>query len=82
MRPLAEDLDIKVDISCNRDDPKCVKKTIKKYNGKGNILICWEHHRMTDLVEVLGNEDAPEYPDDRYVPPSRCLLEKFDIHSS
>ncbi|KAJ5266548.1 hypothetical protein N7478_009356 [Penicillium angulare] len=66
VRPLAEDLDIKVDISCNRDDPKCVKKRIKKYKGEGNILICWEHHRMTDLVEALGNEDAPEYPDDRF----------------
>lgn len=28
-----------VDISCDRDDPKCVKKVVKNYSGKGNILI-------------------------------------------
>ncbi|KAJ5622637.1 hypothetical protein N7528_005869 [Penicillium herquei] len=66
VKPLAEDLGIKVDISCKRDDSECVKDTIDDYEGEGNILICWEHHRMTDLVEELGYEDAPEYPDDRY----------------
>ncbi|KAJ5720086.1 hypothetical protein N7493_006964 [Penicillium malachiteum] len=66
VKPLAEDLSIKVDISCKRDDSECVKDTIDDYDGEGNILICWEHHRMTDLVEELGYEDAPEYPDDRY----------------
>ncbi|KAJ6015160.1 hypothetical protein N7540_009751 [Penicillium herquei] len=66
VKPLAEDLGIKVDISCKRDDSECVKNTIDDYDGEGNILICWEHHRMTDLVEELGYEDAPNYPDDRY----------------
>ncbi|KAJ6088612.1 phosphoglycerate mutase family protein [Penicillium sp. IBT 16267x] len=66
VKPLAKDLGMKVDISCNRGDTKCVKKAIADYNGDGNILICWEHHRMTDLVEALGNEDAPQYPDDRF----------------
>jgi hypothetical protein len=59
---------MKVDISCNRDDASCVTKAIADYSGDGNILICWEHHKMTDLVEALGCEDAPQYPDDRLVP--------------
>ncbi|KAJ5924171.1 hypothetical protein N7466_008358 [Penicillium verhagenii] len=65
VKPLARDLGIKVDLSCNRDDARCVKKTIANYDGHGNILICWEHHRLTDLVEELGYEDAPLYPSDR-----------------
>ncbi|KAJ5925347.1 hypothetical protein N7454_007986 [Penicillium verhagenii] len=65
VKPLARDLGIKVDLSCNRDDARCVKETIANYDGDGNILICWEHHRLTDLVEELGYEDAPLYPSDR-----------------
>lgn len=65
VRPLAEDLGLKVDISCKRDDAECVKDAVDDYDGEGNILICWEHHRMTDLVEELGFDDAPHYPDDR-----------------
>ncbi|KAJ5247680.1 phosphoglycerate mutase family protein [Penicillium chermesinum] len=66
VKPLAEDLGIEVDTSCDRDDPACVKEAVESYEGGGNILICWEHHRMTDLAEELGFEDAPLYPDDRY----------------
>jgi len=37
--PLAADLGLTVDTSCDRDDPACVKKKVKNYEGKGNILI-------------------------------------------
>lgn len=56
-----------VDTSCDRDDSKCVKDVVKNYTGSGNILICWEHAALTDIVEELGDDDAPDYPDDRYV---------------
>lgn len=39
VQPVAADLGLTVDISCDRDDPKCVKKVVKKYKGEGNILI-------------------------------------------
>ncbi|KAL6230871.1 hypothetical protein BDW75DRAFT_248375 [Aspergillus navahoensis] len=64
--PLAEDLGLDVDISCDRDDPKCVKDAVDNYDGDGNILICWEHDALTDIAEELGDDHAPEYPDDRY----------------
>lgn len=67
VKPLADDLGIIVDTSCGRDDPECVSDVIENYEGGGNILVCWEHHRMTDLAEELGYEDAPFYPDDRLV---------------
>jgi hypothetical protein len=62
---LAEDLGLDVDISCDRDNPECVKDVVDNFDGDGNILICWEHDALTDIVEELGDDDAPEYPDDR-----------------
>ncbi|KAE8151592.1 hypothetical protein BDV25DRAFT_152481 [Aspergillus avenaceus] len=66
VKPLADDLGLTVDISCDRDDPKCVKKAVKNYDGDGNILICWQHGALTDIIKKLGADDAPTYPDDRF----------------
>ncbi|KAJ5216742.1 uncharacterized protein N7469_011607 [Penicillium citrinum] len=63
-RPL--DTDFTVDTSCDRDDSKCVKDVVKGYVGSGNILICWEHDALTDIVEELGDDDAPKYDDDSF----------------
>ncbi|KAI9369434.1 hypothetical protein BJX61DRAFT_545589 [Aspergillus egyptiacus] len=64
--PVAKDLGLEVDISCDRNDTDCVKDAIGAYQGNGNILICWQHGALTDIIEALGAEAAPEYPDDRY----------------
>ncbi|CAI7597602.1 unnamed protein product [Penicillium bialowiezense] len=66
VEPLAEDLGLTVDTSCDRDDPSCVKDVVDGYSGNGNILICWEHDALTDIVKELGDKDAPSYPDDSY----------------
>ncbi|OAA70570.1 hypothetical protein ISF_02544 [Cordyceps fumosorosea ARSEF 2679] len=66
VKPLADDLGMSVDTSCDRDDPKCVKKVVKNYTGSGNILICWEHKALTDIVEKLGDDNAPDYPSDHF----------------
>ncbi|KAJ5714057.1 uncharacterized protein N7483_011238 [Penicillium malachiteum] len=66
VEPLAEDLGLTVDTSCDRDDPGCVKDVVDGYTGSGNILICWEHDALTDIVEKLGDDDAPDYPDDSF----------------
>jgi hypothetical protein len=60
--PLAADLSITVDTSCDRDEPKAVAKVVKNYKGSGNILICWEHGVLHDIVKALGMKDAPQYP--------------------
>lgn len=39
--PLAQELGLTIDTSCDRDDGKCVKKAVNNYTGAGNILICW-----------------------------------------
>ncbi|KAF4120339.1 phosphoglycerate mutase family protein [Geosmithia morbida] len=64
--PLAQDLGLDVDTSCDRDDEDCVKDVVDDYSGSGNILICWEHKRLSNLAEALGAEDVDEYPRDRY----------------
>ncbi|TVY15731.1 hypothetical protein LARI1_G006053 [Lachnellula arida] len=68
VQPLADDLGLTVDTSCDRDDSKCVAKLVSTYDedGSGNILICWEHDALTDIVEALGDDDAPTYPDDSF----------------
>ncbi|KAF7715476.1 Uncharacterized protein PECH_007095 [Penicillium ucsense] len=66
VKPLAADLGLSVDLSCGRDDPGCVKNVVDSYTGPGNILICWEHHALTDIVSELGDSNAPDYPDDSF----------------
>lgn len=67
VKPVADDLGLTVDTSCDRDDPACVKDVVDKYAGKGNILICWEHDALTEIVKELGDDDAPKYPSKSYV---------------
>ncbi|KZT62899.1 putative phosphoglycerate mutase family protein [Calocera cornea HHB12733] len=67
--PLAEELGLTVDISCDRDDPDCVAAAVAAYQsteGAENVLICWEHGELTDIATSLGVADAPEYPDADY----------------
>lgn len=39
VEPLATDLGITIDSSCDRDDDACVKKAVESYKGPGNVLI-------------------------------------------
>ena len=57
VQPVAADLGFSVDSSCDRDDPKCVRDAIAKFNKKAtrkNILICWEHDALTNILKELG----------------------------
>lgn len=66
VQPLAQDLGLTPDTSCDRDDSDCVADLVDGYDGNGNILICWEHGELTNIVHSLGakNSNSPEYPDD------------------
>jgi len=66
VQPLATDLGLTVDISCAKTDSDCVTTLVDSYTGTNNILICWEHGELTDIVTALGDDDAPTYPDDDY----------------
>lgn len=62
VQPLAKDLGLTVDTHCDRDDSDCVADAVDGYTGRGNILICWEHDALTDIVEALGDSNPPDYP--------------------
>jgi hypothetical protein len=66
LRPLADKLGLAMDIECGRDDFESVATKIKNYKGEGNILVCWEHKRLTDLAAALGVRNPPVYPTDRF----------------
>ncbi|KAE8364072.1 hypothetical protein BDV27DRAFT_118776 [Aspergillus caelatus] len=63
---LATDLGLTVDTSCKRNKVYCVAEAVSDYEGPGNILISWRHGKMRELVQALGYDDPPEYPEDRF----------------
>ncbi|CEJ90957.1 hypothetical protein VHEMI06706 [[Torrubiella] hemipterigena] len=64
--PLAADLGLTTDLSCDRDDADCVADVVKNYTGKGNILICWEHKKLNNLAKAIGAKDQGNYPGDHF----------------
>jgi len=63
----AGDLGLTVDTSCSRNDSDCVANLVDSYSGGQNILICWEHGELTNIVQSLGDNSPPTYPSNRYV---------------
>jgi hypothetical protein len=62
--PLADELGLTIDDSCSKKDQDCVADLVENYTGSGNILICWEHKQLNNIVEALGVDDMDNYPDD------------------
>ena len=67
--PLAQSLapGVQVNEEIDSDDAQGVADAVQSYQGNGNILICWEHGNLTKIAQAIGVQDAPEYPDNRYV---------------
>jgi len=63
--PLAHDLGLTVDVSCDRDDEECVAHIVRHYKGSGNILICWQHDQLEKIAEGMGAGDLKKYPHGR-----------------
>ncbi|KAM4061156.1 phosphoglycerate mutase family protein [Hirsutella rhossiliensis] len=60
--PLASDLGLEIDTSCGKKDIDCVRDAVENYEGKGNILICWEHKRIKKIAKALGARHVKKYP--------------------
>ncbi|RDA94990.1 hypothetical protein CP533_0142 [Ophiocordyceps camponoti-saundersi (nom. inval.)] len=60
--PLAADLGLEVDTSCRKKDMDCVRDVVENYEGKGNILICWEHKKIKKIARELGGRHLHKYP--------------------
>ncbi|KAK0539586.1 hypothetical protein OC835_001072 [Tilletia horrida] len=54
--PLAQDLGLTVDTSCDRDDIDCVHDKIHAFADKSSldILVCWEHDALEDIGKAIG----------------------------
>jgi hypothetical protein len=72
--PLAIALDLTIDERFDRWDVKGVANAATSYRGPGDVLICWEHNLIRDIVEALSGQDGdgerdelPCYPGNRYV---------------
>lgn len=42
---------------------------VKKFSKHSNkdVLLCWKHSELENLVAALGGDAKKGYPDDRYV---------------
>lgn len=65
VKPLADSLGLQIDTRIDRDDSAGVAQAVNDYHGDGNILICWEHGQLQDILQALGVADAPAYPGTR-----------------
>lgn len=57
MQPLAndlEDLGVEFNTKIDKDDAVGVAKAVKGFSGPGNVLICWEHHNLSDIAKAIG----------------------------
>ncbi|KAL9934653.1 hypothetical protein V8E36_006428 [Tilletia maclaganii] len=54
--PLAQDLGLQVDTSCDRDDPDCVHDAVHDFADQSgaDILICWEHDELGEIGSAIG----------------------------
>ncbi|GAA6016085.1 hypothetical protein JCM11491_000663 [Sporobolomyces phaffii] len=69
VKPIADELGLKVDTECEVDDAKCVRRKVEQYakhGGKGDVLICWKHSMLNTIAHELGAPKTKAYPDDRY----------------
>jgi hypothetical protein len=66
VKPLAKKHGIRLDHSCDRDDTDCAVHKIKKKSRKGkNVLVVWEHARLSHIADALGVKGLV-YPSERY----------------
>ncbi|KAE8225554.1 hypothetical protein CF319_g1714 [Tilletia indica] len=54
--PLSQDLGLKVDTSCDRDDINCVHDAIHAFAAQSSaaILVCWEHDALEKIGSSIG----------------------------
>ena len=69
VEPLAHNLGLTVNTHREREEVSEVASDVLKYvkeAGAGDVLICWEHKRLRDIVIAFGVKHAPEYDHERY----------------
>jgi hypothetical protein len=54
MKPLARHLGQRIHDSVDRDDEDKAADRASRFEGPGNVLICWEHRQLEAIAEALG----------------------------
>jgi hypothetical protein len=54
VKPLSEELNLKVHHHVKRDDYDKAAKEALSFKGPGNLLLCWEHHALANIVTAIG----------------------------
>jgi hypothetical protein len=54
VKPLARVLGLRVDVSIGREDLREAADVATSFRGPGNVLICWEHHRLAKIAKKMG----------------------------
>jgi hypothetical protein len=57
VKPLARSLGLEVDDSVDRDDIHEAAHMATSFKGPGDVLICWEHHRLGQIARRMGVKD-------------------------
>ncbi|GAA6033799.1 hypothetical protein JCM8097_000347 [Rhodosporidiobolus ruineniae] len=67
--PLAEDCGLEIDHECYKYDAECAAGKVKRYleeGGKGDVVLSWKASTIGPIARLLGVEDPPHYPRNRY----------------
>ncbi|BGP44360.1 hypothetical protein JCM10450v2_000171 [Rhodotorula kratochvilovae] len=61
VKPLADELGLEVDVSCQKEDPPCVRRVVeawKENGGEGEVVLAWKGTFLGQIAYELG-VDAP-----------------------
>ncbi|KAI6765965.1 hypothetical protein HG530_007035 [Fusarium avenaceum] len=54
VKPLSEELNLKIHDHVKRDDHEKAAKKALSFEGPGNLLLCWEHHNLANIATAIG----------------------------
>ena len=75
LQPTAQALKIPLEHQIDDKDYAALAKEFQdgKYNGK-NVLVCWHHGKIPELLDALGATSATYFPDHHWNEQSFCWL--------
>jgi hypothetical protein len=67
VKPLADSLGLTIE-EIEKKDTKGAAYKARHWQGPGNVLICWEHGVLSEILgRIIRDPNPPPYPDKMYV---------------
>lgn len=54
VKPLSKELNLKIHHDVKRDHYDKAAKEALSFKGPGNLLLCWEHNALANIVNAIG----------------------------